>query len=49
MALSGRLLRHGVSFCEEERICLAMYMRDNLHHRLQVNAPSWMNVDYYEQ
>ena len=48
MAFSGRFLQHGVSECAKERICLAMYMRDNIHHRLKVKPPGWMTTEYYK-
>ena len=47
VAFSGRLLLHRVEGCKEERICLAMYMRDNLHHRLGLPAPTWMHQQHY--
>jgi hypothetical protein len=46
--LGGLLLRHGVSRSNRERVCLAFYMRDNVHERMGVQAASWMTTDYYE-
>lgn len=43
----GKVLQHRVDSCYWERICLAMYMRDNLHHRLGLPAASWMRQSHY--
>jgi hypothetical protein len=47
MQFGGRLLRHGVSRTEGERVCLAFYMRDNVHERMGVQAAPWMTHYYY--
>jgi hypothetical protein len=46
--LGGRLLRHGVHRTEGDRVCLAFYMRDNVHERVGVRAASWMTVDHIQ-
>lgn len=46
VGISGRVLQHGVE-CDGERACLAYYMRDKVHERLGVRAPSWFNVDMF--
>jgi hypothetical protein len=48
MAFGGRIVCHRVPRCQSERICIAMYMRDSVHHRLHLGAPSWMTVEHYE-
>jgi hypothetical protein len=40
-ALCGRLLRHGVSATEGDRMCLAYYMRENVQRRLGSNPAGW--------
>lgn len=47
IAFSGKILRHGVPECEGERVCLAYYMRDNVHERMGVEAASWMKTRLY--
>jgi hypothetical protein len=47
VALLGKMLRHGVSDCEGDRVCIAQYMRDNVHSRMGVKSPGWMNLDMY--
>ena len=43
VGIAGRVLQHGVE-CDGERACLAYYMRDKVHERLGVRAPSWFNL-----
>lgn len=47
VGISGRCLQHGVSESQGERLCLAYYMRDNVHERLGIPVATWMNVDKY--
>lgn len=47
MAFSGKVLQHGVPECDGERVCLAYYMRDNVHERMGVEAAQWMKMNYY--
>jgi hypothetical protein len=41
VALSGKVLRHGVCKAKGDRLCLAWYMRDNLHSRMHVASTDW--------
>lgn len=41
----GRLLRHGVSKADGERICVAWYMRENVQNRLKATYAGWSHVD----
>ena len=44
----GRVLRHEVQIWEGgERICMAHYMRDNVHNRLGLPRPGWVNMNTY--
>ena len=47
VALLGKLLRHGVMAPEGDRICLAQYMRDNVHPRMGIASPGWMTLTTY--
>ncbi|KAI0943983.1 hypothetical protein AcV7_001922 [Taiwanofungus camphoratus] len=47
-ALSGRTILHRVVEKEEERICLAYYMRTEIHERAEVSLAGWMSVDAYD-
>jgi len=48
IGLSGKVLRHGVTETEGERICLAYYMRENVQRRLGTNLASWNTWDSYK-
>lgn len=41
MALSGRVLQHGVTDIEGERICIANYMRKNVQERVETSLAGW--------
>jgi Oxygenase domain of the 2OGFeDO superfamily len=46
----GRVLRHEVSAWDGgERICIAHYMRDNVHNRLGLPRPDWVNIKSYRE
>ena len=46
VALCGKVLLHEVKRWEGgERICIAHYMRDNVHDRLGIARPSWPIMD----
>ncbi|KAF8238009.1 hypothetical protein L208DRAFT_1244660 [Tricholoma matsutake] len=47
VALLGKLVRHGAKDPEGNRICLAQYMRDNVHSRMGIESPSWMILSKY--
>jgi hypothetical protein len=47
VALLGKLLRHGTTEADGSHICIAQYMRDNVHERLGIQSPGWMNVNKY--
>lgn len=41
IGLCGRLLRHGVSDIDGERICVAYYMRSNVQRRVDTKPAQW--------
>jgi hypothetical protein len=41
LALCGRILHHGVSATDGDRMCLAYYMRQNVQARLASTSASW--------
>ena len=41
VALSGRVLRHGASEVDGDRLCLAWYMRSSVHRRMDVSPSTW--------
>jgi hypothetical protein len=44
----GRVLRHEVpTWKGGERICIAHFMRDNVHERLGLPRPKWVSMDSY--
>lgn len=44
----GRVLRHEVTSWEGgDRVCWAHYMRDNVHNRLELPRPDWVNIEAY--
>lgn len=46
----GRVLRHAVESWEGgDRICCAHYMRDNVHNRLQLPRPNWVDINIYRE
>jgi len=46
--LCGRVLKHEVlSWNGGERICIAHYMWDNVHQRLNLPRPDWVSIDTY--
>ena len=48
VAITGKILRHGVASWEGgERICLAHFIRDNIHNRLQLPRPDWVSKEKY--
>jgi Oxygenase domain of the 2OGFeDO superfamily len=47
VALSGKVVPHGVPKCDGNRVCLAYFMRKNVHERAGVHAASWMTADRY--
>ncbi len=44
IGLGGRILRHGVSAADGERICLAYYMREAVLRRLGQSDVSWSRL-----
>jgi hypothetical protein len=44
VALLGKLIRHGVTEADGNRICIAQFMRDNMVARAGIEAPGWMTV-----
>ena len=50
VALSGKVLRHGVAgWVGGERICLAHFIRDNIHNRLNLPRPDWVKRRTYTE
>ena len=48
VALSGRVLRHGVAkWISGERICIAHFIRENVHERLGLHRPDWVTQRDY--
>ena len=47
IGICGRVLRHGVSEADGERISLAYYMRENVQRRLETRYAGWNNWDSY--
>jgi hypothetical protein len=41
LAICGRMLRHGVSATQGDRMCLSYYMRENVQSRLGSKAAGW--------
>jgi hypothetical protein len=41
IGLCGRVLQHGVSIADGERICLAYFMRQNIQRRLGTTMATW--------
>jgi hypothetical protein len=48
IALSGKVLRHGVMEADGERICTAYYMRENVQRRLGTCFAGWNTWDSYK-
>lgn len=46
LGMAGKVIRHGVSDCQGDRVCLAYYMRDKVHERMETEAASWMKQIY---
>lgn len=46
-ALGGHLLQHSVGKVEGERACIAFYMRENVHSRLETSPATWMTCTHY--
>jgi hypothetical protein len=44
---SGALLAHSVAACEAERVCFAYFMKNKIHERFGIRAPSWMESSVY--
>lgn len=45
LAICGRLLRHGVSDTDGDRMCLAYYMRENVQSRMKTMPVGWSSKD----
>jgi hypothetical protein len=44
---SGASLVHSVPACEADRVCFAYYMKNKIHERFGIRAPSWMESSVY--
>jgi hypothetical protein len=49
LGICGRLIRHGVSEAEGERICVAYFMRENVQKRLETSFAGWSKWDSYRE
>jgi hypothetical protein len=49
LGICGRLIRHGVSEAEGERICVAYFMRENVQKRLETRYAGWNKWDSYRE
>jgi hypothetical protein len=48
VALTGKVLCHGVrNWIGGERICVAHFVRDNVHNRLKLCCPDWVTNERY--
>lgn len=47
VALTGRLLLHGVPACTESRLCQAYYFREHVFQRCRVMDPGFMRQEWY--
>lgn len=47
VALCGKIIQHAVPEVTGNRVCIAHYMRRNVHERLQVPPVRWMMLDSY--
>lgn len=47
VALTGRVLRHGVAKVDGDRLCVAYYMRENVQRRMAESLALWNRVDNY--
>jgi hypothetical protein len=48
VALCGKILRHGVDpKWTGERLCIAHFIRDNVHDRQELERPPWVSHDRY--
>jgi hypothetical protein len=46
IGMAGKVIQHGVSDCDGDRVCLAYYMRDKVHERMETEAAQWMKSLY---
>lgn len=44
VVILSRAIPHGVQACEVDRVCIAMYMKDNVHSRLGVRPAQWVQM-----
>ena len=49
LGVCGRLIRHGVSEADGERVCVAYFMRENVQKRLGTKYANWSNWDSYRK
>lgn len=47
VAVPGKTTRHGVERGDDERLCLAMYVRESLYERGKVRLPDWPEQSLY--
>ena len=46
--ISGYALQHEVPCFEGDRVCIAYFMRNNVHEWAGVPASEWMHTKYYK-
>jgi hypothetical protein len=44
VVLLGKLIQHGITEADGNRICIAQFMRDNMIERASIEAPGWMTL-----
>lgn len=44
VAILSKAIPHGVQACQVDRVCIAMYMKDNVHSRLGVRPAQWVRI-----
>ena len=49
LGLCGRLIRHGVSEADGDRICVAYFMRENVQKRMKTKFADWNDWDSYRE
>lgn len=45
VVILSKAIPHGVQKCEVDRVCIAMYMKDNVHSRLGVRPAQWVRLE----
>ena len=48
VGIAGKVLENEVPSFEEDRVCYAYFMRNNVHEWAKVPCSNWMKTSYYE-